>query len=238
MAPPVTQTFDTSIGEYGQDYAVPVGTPIYSPVSGYASTEDLGKLAWGKRVFVHAANGLSFAVGHMTQFVVSAGQYINAGDLLGYSGGAASDPSSGESTGPHVETQFFNWGSGSAAPTNPGHYVDPRNVFQQFADWEQRIFSGGAPATVANSMASNLNPLAGVADAITGATSSIQKAATRAAWFAFGLGVFVIGLFLIFGGDIEKAVDDVQDKAQEAGKAAAAIAAPEVAVPAEAAAAA
>ena len=224
--PPVTQTFDPSIGEYGQDYALPVGTPIYSPISGTASTEDLGKLDWGKRVFVHAANGLSFAVGHLTKFAVSAGQHINAGDLLGYSGGAASDPSSGESTGPHVETQFFNWGSGSTAPTNPGRYVDPREVFKQFAAWEQAIFTGITGA--ARSSAGSSSPSSDATDInfpggsihIPNPLSGVAKVATRAAWYAFGLAVFAVGLFLIFAGDIEKAADKVGDIAEKVAPAA------------------
>ena len=218
--PKVTQTFDQSIGEYGQDYAVPVGTPIYSPVSGTVSTEDLGKQAWGKRAFVHAKDGLSFAVGHLSKFAVAAGQQIKAGDLLGYSGGAPSDPSSGNTTGPHVETQFFSMTAKGA------QYQDPRGVFQQFADWEQRIFSGGASTTTANSASSSsiLDPLAGVAGAITGATSSIQKAATRAAWFGFGLVVFVIGLFLIFAGDLEKLEDAALDQVHKVEEVAAPVA--------------
>jgi len=219
--PPVTQTFDPSIGEYGQDYALPVGTPIYSPISGTASTEDLGKLDWGKRVFVHAANGLSFAVGHLTKFAVSAGQHINAGDLLGYSGGAKTDPSSGESTGPHVETQFFNWGSSSTAPTNPGRYVDPREVFKQFASWEQAIFTGIAGGGVSANAMGFPDPLAGVGAAISSATSSIEKTATQIFWYAFGGAIVVVGLFLIFFGDIEKAADKVGDIAEKVAPAAA-----------------
>ncbi len=207
MAPPVTQTFDMAIGEYGQDYAVPVGTPIYSPVSGVVATEDRGKQAWGKRVIVNAKNGLSFAVGHLTSFVVTAGESVRAGQLLGYSGGAASDPSSGVSTGPHVETQFFQM-------TAKGlQYLDPRNVFKQFASWEQAIFSGSGAtsgSTSSSTPTSSPDPFG-----IQAAVSGVQKAASRAAWYAFGLGLFVIGLFLIFAGDLEKLGEKAADVAEK-----------------------
>jgi hypothetical protein len=207
--PKVTQTFDQSIGEYGQDYAVPVGTPIYSPVAGIASTEDLGKQAWGKRAFVNAKSGLSFAVGHLSSFAVSAGENVKRGQLLGYSGGALSDPSSGNSTGPHVETQFFQMN-----PKVKGgvEYLDPRNVFKQFVSWEQAIFSGvtGGSTSTSTQDSSAPDPFG-----IQAAVSGVQKAASKAAWYAFGFALFAVGLLLIFFGDIEKAADKVGDIAEK-----------------------
>lgn len=223
--PTVTQTFDMAIGEYGQDYAVPVGTPIYSPVSGTIGTEDKGKQAWGKRVIVHAERAPSFAVGHLTAFAVSAGQKVSAGQLLGYSGGAVTDPSSGQSTGPHVETQFFQ-------VTRRGvQYLDPRNVFKQFSSWEQAIFSGAGAA--AGSSASSGNPvqdavnaaLSPVGDAISGAAAGFQVVALRLFWFGLGFALFSLGVFIIFFGDIEKlsekAGDVIEKVAPEAAAAAA-----------------
>jgi murein DD-endopeptidase MepM/ murein hydrolase activator NlpD len=213
--PAITQRFNMAIGEYGQDYAVPVGTPIYSPVAGIVGTEDKGKQAWGKRVIVNAQAGYSFAVGHLTQFVVTAGQKVKAGQLIGYSGGALSDPSSGVSTGPHVETQFFQM-------TRKGvTYIDPRTVFGQFASWEAAIFNGGgssvSPSSSADSSSSSSswNPLDNVAGAIGQASGDAIKAATRAAWYAVGVAIFMFGILVIFAGDIERAVDHASDVAEK-----------------------
>ncbi len=220
--PTITQTFDPSIGEYGQDYALPVGRPIYSPVAGTIGTEDKGKSDWGKRVFVHlskatadATGVATFAVGHLTKFAVSAGQHINAGDLIGYSGGATSDPSSGNTNGPHVEPQFFG------KDFNP---INPVDVFKRFTSWEEAIFNkpssgwnwltGVAPGPdFANTGLPN--PLAGIPEAITAATSQVQSVATRAFWFGFALVLFIIGLFLIVSGDLEKLGDKVGDVAEK-----------------------
>lgn len=108
--------------EYGNDYAMPVGTKLFSPFAGTISTEDDGKSNWGKRVFVTLSNGWKFAIGHMTGFAVADGQQITAGSLLGYSGGDPGDPSSGMSTGPHVELQMID-------PN--GRYNDPLPMLQQ-----------------------------------------------------------------------------------------------------------
>ena len=223
--PQVTQTFDMAIGEYGQDYAVPVGTPIYTPVAGTVSTQDAGKKEWGKRVIVTAANGISFAVGHLTQFAVTAGQKVGAGTLVGYSGGAPSDPSSGVSTGPHVETQFFNM-------TSKGpQYINPVDVFKQFSSWEQSIFSGIGGA------AASLNPLSGVGDAINAATSAFTSLLWRIFFNFLGFVLFVVGVWLVVRGDAEKATSDALDQVQKLAPAAQS-AAPEEALPEMAAAAA
>lgn len=224
----ITQTFNPAIGEYGQDYAVPVHTPIYSPVSGTFSSVDNGKKAWGKQAFVHlkkAIGGVStFSVGHLTAFTAVDGQYINAGDQIGWSGGASSDPSSGVSTGPHVEPQFYD------AAFKP---INPVSVFAQFASWEAAIFGGkgGTPAstTVAstgggNSVGDVVASLTGIPQAIGDAVSSVESLAVRAFWFMAGFALFVVGLILIFRGDIESVAKAGAQAAGKASKTAAAAA--------------
>lgn len=212
----ITQFFNPAIGEYGQDYAVPVGTPIYSPVSGTFSSQDLGKADWGKRAFVildkasAAVSGFStFAVGHLTSFAAVPGEHVNAGQLIGYSGGAASDPSSGVSTGPHVETQFL---------ASNGSPINPKTIFAKFGSFESAIFNGlGSAAGTASSQASSLDPLAGIAGAIGQATSDVTTLVTRLAiGGVLGLTLLVVGLGLIFAGDIEKLIGAGQDASQKA----------------------
>jgi len=92
---------------------------MYTPFAGTIRVEDQGKGAWGKRVMVVLDNGYTFAIGHLTSFSVSDGQRVNPGDLLGLSGGAVNDPSSGNSTGPHVEIQWISPG---------GNFLDPHTI--------------------------------------------------------------------------------------------------------------
>jgi hypothetical protein len=251
VPPPLTQLFDMLIGEYGQDYAVPVGTPIYSPVAGIFATEDKGKKDWGKRAFVHASSGLSFAVGHLTAFAAVAGQKIAVGQLIGYSGGAVNDRSSGVSTGPHVETQFF---------TAAGKYINPAGIFSKTPGLLKTIFTGAgsngsAPVVTtsatatATATASSDNPYAiwdprhwawqltsSTVSGLGAAVAGAESLAMRGFWVAAGLGIATLGLLLIFFGDIEKGIDRATDVAAKAGGAAADVAAPEVAIPAQAAA--
>lgn len=122
---PVTLDYGQPWGgetEAGIDYATPVNTPLSSPFSGTIHLEDGGTTNWGKRVMVKLDNGWTFAIGHMTAFSVQEGQKVNPGELLGYSGGAVGDPSSGMSSGPHIEVQWMNPQGGF---TDPHVIMDP-----------------------------------------------------------------------------------------------------------------
>ena len=123
---PITE--DHSQGDPGIDYGTPVGTAMYTPFAGTIRVEDHGKNDWGKRAMVVLDNGYTFGIGHLTSFSVVNGQRVNPGDLLGLSGGALSDPSSGDSTGPHVELQWISPG---------GNFLDPHAILDP-------IFTGNA----------------------------------------------------------------------------------------------
>jgi hypothetical protein len=60
----------------------------------------------------------------MHAFDVVQGQRVNPGDLIGLSGGAPGDPSSGNTTGPHIEFQLIN---------PQGQYIDPHPFLQKLA---------------------------------------------------------------------------------------------------------
>jgi murein DD-endopeptidase MepM/ murein hydrolase activator NlpD len=112
--------------EVGNDVGMPEGTQLYAPFAGTISTEDHGKSDWGKRVFLHLDNGYVIAFGHLHQFNVVDGQRINPGDLMGLSGGDPGDPSSGNSSGAHIEVQV----------------IAPNGQFQDPAAFIQRLFAG------------------------------------------------------------------------------------------------
>lgn len=135
----VTERFGDSFGgshEMGTDFGMPVGTQIQTPVGGTIQLRDDGKANWGKAVYVKMPNGWTYFVGHMSSFAVSDGEQVSAGSVLGVSGGDPSDPSSGNSTGPHVEVQFQD-------PS--GHVVDPMPFLNQlFAGTTFGSWAGGA----------------------------------------------------------------------------------------------
>ena len=153
---PITEDHDQ--GDPGIDYGTPVGTSMYTPFAGTIRVEDKGKSDWGKRVMVVLDNGYTFAIGHLTSFAVSDGQRVNPGDLLGLSGGALSDPSSGNSTGPHVEVQWISPG---------GNFLDPHVIIDPIlagsATFRSLNLTGaegsGVSATSARDRALGIDPI-------------------------------------------------------------------------------
>jgi len=169
--------------ENGTDVAVAQGTDFVSPFSGTVTLlEDKGKQDWGKRVLITIDQGplagLQFGAGHLTDFAVALGQRVDAGQLLGHTGGDPADPSSGESTGQHVEVQVRN-----AA----GKFLDPEQVLAPLGI--------GIGALFAPHGATSLNPL-------SGPTQAIADALTRIGYLLLGLAFVFVGIVLLVVGSI------------------------------------
>ena len=105
-----TPTFHT-----GTDFQASYGTPIYAVESGICSEKTGYGIGggYGNAVFIYHGEGVSSAYAHMSSLVVSAGQYVSKGQLIGYVG------STGWSTGPHLHLEV--WVNGSR--TNPRYYL-------------------------------------------------------------------------------------------------------------------
>ena len=80
----------------GIDMACPRGTPIYATRAGTVTTASYQAGGAGYYVSINHGDGFSSIYMHMTNFVVSSGQSVAAGQLIGYVG------STGVSTGPHL----------------------------------------------------------------------------------------------------------------------------------------
>ena len=80
----------------GIDLACPQGTPIYATRSGTVTTASYQAGGAGYYVSINHGDGFASIYMHMTHYVVSAGQSVSAGQLIGYVG------STGVSTGPHL----------------------------------------------------------------------------------------------------------------------------------------
>lgn len=80
----------------GVDMAAPEGTPIYAAKSGKVTTTAYQKGGAGNYVVINHGDGFTSIYMHMTRYIVSKGQYVNAGQVIGYVG------STGISTGPHL----------------------------------------------------------------------------------------------------------------------------------------
>lgn len=97
----------------GVDFAAPKGTPIYASRSGTVTSAISLTYSYGNYVVINHGDGFSSLYAHMTYYVVSAGQYVSQGQLIGYVG------STGNSTGNHLHfTIFYN-----GATVNPMNYL-------------------------------------------------------------------------------------------------------------------
>jgi murein DD-endopeptidase MepM/ murein hydrolase activator NlpD len=88
-------------GHTGVDFAASIGTPVKSALAGTVigvGNTDLisGCYSFGKWVMVRHNNGLSTLYAHLSLPIVTEGQSVDTGQLVGYSG------ATGYATGPHL----------------------------------------------------------------------------------------------------------------------------------------
>ena len=95
----------------GVDMSAPQGTPIYAAKSGKVTTTSFQAGGAGYYVSINHGDGFSSIYMHMTHYIVRPGDYVNAGQVIGYVG------STGGSTGPHLHFGIAYNGS----------YVNPMN---------------------------------------------------------------------------------------------------------------
>ena len=108
----VSPTTGASTYHQGVDLSAPSGTPIYATRGGQVSAATYGSAA-GYYVRINHMDGFSSIYMHMTHYVVSAGQNVTAGQLIGYVG------QTGVATGNHLHFGI----SYNGAYVNPANYV-------------------------------------------------------------------------------------------------------------------
>lgn len=97
-------------GEYkphnGVDVAIPSGTPLYAITDGKVeiAVNDQGSstTSWGNYVKIKHTDGTSALYGHMSTVMVTVGQTVKSGQVIGKSG------NSGSSTGAHLHFEFYD----------------------------------------------------------------------------------------------------------------------------------
>ncbi|MBQ2855162.1 MAG: peptidoglycan DD-metalloendopeptidase family protein [Oscillospiraceae bacterium] len=105
-------TAGASTYHQGVDLAAPEGTPVYASRGGQVTTATVGSAA-GYYVKINHMDGFSSIYMHLRNYVVSAGQYVSQGQLIGYVG------KSGVATGFHLHFGILYNG----AYVNPASYV-------------------------------------------------------------------------------------------------------------------
>lgn len=97
----------------GVDMAAPTGTPVYAAKSGKVTVTDYQKGGAGNYVSINHGDGFSSIYMHLNSYIVSKGQYVTTGQVIGYVG------STGLSTGPHLHFGISYKGT----YVNPMQYV-------------------------------------------------------------------------------------------------------------------
>lgn len=98
---------------YGVDLAAPSGTPIIASRSGVVTAATYSSTA-GYYVTLNHQDGFETKYLHMTHYIVSVGESVTAGQVIGYVG------STGTSTGAHLHFSVLYNG----AHVNPANYIN------------------------------------------------------------------------------------------------------------------
>ena len=109
----VSPTSGASTYHQGVDLAAPQGTPVYASRAGRVTVAGYGSAA-GYYVTINHLDGFSSIYMHLNNYVVSSGQTVSAGQLIGYVG------RSGVATGYHLHFGIAYNG----AYVNPASYVN------------------------------------------------------------------------------------------------------------------
>jgi murein DD-endopeptidase MepM/ murein hydrolase activator NlpD len=80
----------------GVDLAGPIGTPIYATADGLVDRAEWNSGGYGNLVEIDHGHGIQTRYGHLTRYIVAAGEHVKRGQLIAYMG------STGRSTGSHL----------------------------------------------------------------------------------------------------------------------------------------
>jgi murein DD-endopeptidase MepM/ murein hydrolase activator NlpD len=117
----LTQHFGGPEPHPGIDIAAPYGTSIFAAHRGtvvYAGWES----GYGNFVMIQHENGVVTAYGHQAKILVSVGQKVETGQIIGLEG------STGRSTGPHLHFEV-RLGGMDGTKTDPEAYLAARGIY-------------------------------------------------------------------------------------------------------------
>ncbi|GHJ43064.1 hypothetical protein Cs7R123_04060 [Catellatospora sp. TT07R-123] len=158
---PITDTWEGHLARGslgGIDFGMPVGTRL--PACGAGTVQNTPyNGSGGHTVTIYHADGYRSQYLHLSQFLLANGTYVEAGTIVGLSGGAAGAPGSGSSTGPHVHWHMIDPAGNRISPLvyiaqHPGG-VSPRQVYEAASNnaWRALPVSGSAGAVTGSAVA-------------------------------------------------------------------------------------
>ncbi|HEX9955013.1 MAG TPA: M23 family metallopeptidase [Allosphingosinicella sp.] len=120
----------------GIDLAGPIGTPIYATADGVVGRSEYNSGGYGNLVELNHGRGIQTRYGHLSRSMVSAGQRVKRGDVIGLMG------STGRSTGSHLHYEVRIDGKA----VNPVPFMQSSNYLQSVQRRAAAVAVGG-PAT-------------------------------------------------------------------------------------------
>lgn len=113
---PVTSSFGPRWGRwhYGQDIDCETGDSVLAPFDGVVRVQLWDGRGYGNYIVLRHYNGLETLFGHLSKALVEPGQFVKAGELIGWAG------STGRSTGSHLHFETRYEGN----PFNPSAIYD------------------------------------------------------------------------------------------------------------------
>ena len=122
----------------GIDLAGPIGTPIYATADGIVGRSEYNSGGYGNLVELNHGRGIQTRYGHLSRSMVSAGQRVKRGDVIGLMG------STGRSTGSHLHYEVRIDGKA----VNPIPFMQSSDYLQSVQRRAAAVAVGG-PATAA-----------------------------------------------------------------------------------------
>lgn len=198
---------NTDTPHYAFDLATPMDTPFWFPVSGTIEQADYavwnGKQGGGE-VFIKPDNGWPEEyVYHLDQIDVTSGQHVNAGDIIGLTGGQNSggqhptDPM--WSSGPHLHIGEFdnytNTPDGSRPyGRNPQYIIDMAKLINLTGGIDTQNQILGAETSGINTSANAVQSVGNIFQSIGNAFSFLQNGGL------LRIGMFIVGGAVAVGG--------------------------------------
>lgn len=106
----------------GIDFLAPEGSEIYASCSGYVEYASFLESGYGNTIILSHNSGIKTLYCHVSEtFIVSVGEYVNKGDIIGYVGPKylSSGILNGNTTGPHLHFSIFE----NNIAVNPLNYI-------------------------------------------------------------------------------------------------------------------
>lgn len=131
------QSYKNRQGHPGIDFGTPTGCKLFAACDGTITAAAYRKAGgYGREIFIQSGKW-SVIYGHCSEILVSVGDTVRRGDVIGYSGGGLEDPYRGNSSGPHLHFEVRDL-------TQPQTYpligaVDPEKWLQMELDNDQTV---------------------------------------------------------------------------------------------------